>query len=508
MTAQHLKVNPSKTELLFIPGSVNQNTDGSVMASRVSSPAVCAGPTFSRLLVIYVPQPLTFAFPPPGVASHLSSVLRPQFLISGILKQSDKSDTMRRDVIDHQKHKLEKKKKISAVFSHASPLKIFYRYGFRTFAIGQTYCPGYPEKLPSLLRGVVLGVPTDRAQPRRACSVCAAQVFITRTSIRRARTEAAEQASQEVIHACAWETSWGLTTDPNDPILSSGLPAPHNVFVTCDSYGVVLDWSASGLRSEADFLLELVPDYGEIIKIITGGLRCNLSDHLQNMPFNRYYVTSEVEFTCLPKSYTCESGVSFPEELEEYCITLSGNIELIPVRKTNPVCYRGRLMPSPSATVYLIPVIVFSAMGCAVLFLHFFLLMKFKKKSLAKFPKFLVWQENTLMKHTNTLKIETEPVVTNPKVEPDVAISLQYDSPEISALLRLLANSTQPSDNSSSLTSEENMGMDSGSGDPDENYSREAASSLSLAYDCPHRLVEMSTGDVVDAYGPRSHYRQ
>ncbi|XP_026869535.2 interferon gamma receptor 1 [Electrophorus electricus] len=376
-------------------------------------------------------------------------------------------------------------------------------------------------------------------------------------------------------------------------VLSSGLPAPHNVFVTCDSYGVVLDWSASGLRSEADFLLELVPDYGEIIKIITGGLRCNLSDHLQNMPFNRYYVTvrardgteeseaaqseifsyndhataditcyldfpgvhlspgenqllisfinplylyrhtpalrnlttsrglryhvtsrhigtnrSEVEFTCLPKSYTCESGVSFPEELEEYCITLSGNIELIPVRKTNPVCYRGRLMPSPSATVYLIPVIVFSAMGCAVLFLHFFLLMKFKKKSLAKFPKFLVWQENTLMKHTNTLKIETEPVVTNPKVEPDVAISLQYDSPEISALLRLLANSTQPSDNSSSLTSEENMGMDSGSGDPDENYSREAASSLSLAYDCPHRLVEMSTGDVVDAYGPRSHYRQ
>uniref|UniRef100_A0A4W4GE40 Interferon/interleukin receptor domain-containing protein n=1 Tax=Electrophorus electricus TaxID=8005 RepID=A0A4W4GE40_ELEEL len=207
----------------------------------------------------------------------------------------------------------------------------------------------------------------------------------------------------------------------------------------------------------------------------------------------RYHVT--IEFTCLPKSYTCESGVSFPEELEEYCITLSGNIELIPVRKTNPVCYRGRLMP----------IIVFSAMGCAVLFLHFFLLMKFKKKSLAKFPKFL---ENTLMKHTNTLKIETEPVVTNPKVEPDVAISLQYDSPEISALLRLLANSTQPSDNSSSLTSEENMGMDSGSGDPDENYSREAASSLSLAYDCPHRLVEMSTGDVVDAYGPRSHYRQ
>lgn len=38
--------------------------------------------------------------------------------------------------------------------------------------------------------------------------------------------------------------------------------APFGVSVKCDSYGVVVEWMATGLSEQADFLLELKADSG------------------------------------------------------------------------------------------------------------------------------------------------------------------------------------------------------------------------------------------------------
>ncbi|XP_076847906.1 interferon gamma receptor 1 [Brachyhypopomus gauderio] len=369
--------------------------------------------------------------------------------------------------------------------------------------------------------------------------------------------------------------------------LSPVLPAPYNVSVTCDSYGVVLDWEASGLSMEAHFLLELVPDHGNRTTRITGRRHINVSAELQDAAFNRYVVRvkardgtgeseatpspifsynhlatadiicylefpaihlspgdnqlivrfisplhlyghtpalrnlttskkkliyqvtssreggngSDVTFTCIPESDMCECSVMFGEEQEEYCVTLSGEINQTPLRKTEPLCYRGRLRPSPSVKVYLIPVMVSVAVISAVLLLKLCLQKAIKKKNLTKFPKIL---ENKLkFKHLNTiLKMETDPVVENPVVEPDIATSLKSDLPDSTVLLETLANSTQHLDNYSSLISENNTGKDSGSWDPIEKYGIETTSSFASDYDCPHR-IEMSPGDFVDSYGPR-----
>lgn len=40
------------------------------------------------------------------------------------------------------------------------------------------------------------------------------------------------------------------------------VPAPSNVSVACDSYGVMVEWMTDGLREQAEFLLQLIPNHG------------------------------------------------------------------------------------------------------------------------------------------------------------------------------------------------------------------------------------------------------
>ncbi|XP_036413633.1 interferon gamma receptor 1 isoform X2 [Colossoma macropomum] len=72
---------------------------------------------------------------------------------------------------------------------------------------------------------------------------------------------------------------------------SFALPAPSNVTITCDSYGVVVAWTSSGLSENASFTLRLIsnnpsPD----IFINTSSHQCNISELLQDTGFNHYLV--------------------------------------------------------------------------------------------------------------------------------------------------------------------------------------------------------------------------
>ncbi|KAI5625926.1 interferon gamma receptor 1 precursor [Silurus asotus] len=68
------------------------------------------------------------------------------------------------------------------------------------------------------------------------------------------------------------------------------VPPPFNVSVTCDSYGVVVEWMASGLNDTADFLLKLQPDFGENTSVSTKHLRYNISELMLDTAYNRYVV--------------------------------------------------------------------------------------------------------------------------------------------------------------------------------------------------------------------------
>ncbi|KAF5894809.1 interferon gamma receptor 1 precursor, partial [Clarias magur] len=76
--------------------------------------------------------------------------------------------------------------------------------------------------------------------------------------------------------------------------VTHSVPAPSNVSVTCDSYGVVVEWTATNLSEKADFLLEVKPDIGLFYKTpmqnITKYRRFNISDLLLDTAYNRYFV--------------------------------------------------------------------------------------------------------------------------------------------------------------------------------------------------------------------------
>lgn len=72
--------------------------------------------------------------------------------------------------------------------------------------------------------------------------------------------------------------------------LTDAVAAPFGVSVKCDSYGVVVEWMATGLSEQADFLLELKADSGENVSVNTKDLRYNISDLLQDTAYNRYFV--------------------------------------------------------------------------------------------------------------------------------------------------------------------------------------------------------------------------
>ncbi|MCJ8748122.1 hypothetical protein PDJAM_G00161400 [Pangasius djambal] len=72
--------------------------------------------------------------------------------------------------------------------------------------------------------------------------------------------------------------------------LTHAVPAPFDVSVKCDSYGVVVEWMAAGLSAQAEFLLQLKSDFGKNISVSTKYPRYNISDLLLDTAYNQYFV--------------------------------------------------------------------------------------------------------------------------------------------------------------------------------------------------------------------------
>ncbi|XP_062866940.1 interferon gamma receptor 1 [Trichomycterus rosablanca] len=226
-----------------------------------------------------------------------------------------------------------------------------------------------------------------------------------------------------------------------------------------------------------------------------------------------YEVNKQKQFCT---SDMCESNVSFSEEQEEYCVTLSGHISQTPIKETNPICYRGTLNPEKNATVSdspLIPVLI--AVTCTLLFVVLGMVYlakkaerKIMKKNLTKFPSFLV-NKPTHTPVVTPLKIEREHVVKNLQVEP-AKISPNCDLPESTTLLESPSNEDKFSD----FSGEEKPGEELENGELKEQADQDSADpygykmelssgGLSEGYDCPHAKVEISPGDMVAGYGTR-----
>lgn len=206
----------------------------------------------------------------------------------------------------------------------------------------------------------------------------------------------------------------------------------------------------------------------------------------------------EYPFTCTQKSDTCEGTVPFPEEQQEYCVTVFGFIRQTYVQRTEPICYSGSLKPRIPITVYIIPVCVI--LGIVLIFLFMmFLAKKFNKTIKEKFkhnlPYFL--EEASYNPPLTILKPGTERVEKNPLVE-QVTVT--------PVILDLLANSSQPWDFG------DDPGKTAVGGEQEAEIVEEAADhenvvldgSMSAGYDMPHglldRKVEFSPGDMVNTY--------
>ncbi|KAL6481813.1 hypothetical protein MHYP_G00098930 [Metynnis hypsauchen] len=69
------------------------------------------------------------------------------------------------------------------------------------------------------------------------------------------------------------------------------LPAPSNVTITCDSYGVMVAWISSGLRENASFTLQLKSSNpSPNIFVSTSSHQYNISELLQDTGYNHYCV--------------------------------------------------------------------------------------------------------------------------------------------------------------------------------------------------------------------------
>ncbi|KAL7852374.1 hypothetical protein SRHO_G00181590 [Serrasalmus rhombeus] len=69
------------------------------------------------------------------------------------------------------------------------------------------------------------------------------------------------------------------------------LPSPSNVTITCDSYGVMVSWTSSGLSENASFTLQLKSNNpSPHIFINTSSHQYNISELLQDTGYNHYLV--------------------------------------------------------------------------------------------------------------------------------------------------------------------------------------------------------------------------
>ncbi|NP_001347790.1 interferon gamma receptor 1 precursor [Pygocentrus nattereri] len=69
------------------------------------------------------------------------------------------------------------------------------------------------------------------------------------------------------------------------------LPSPSNVTITCDSYGVMVSWTSSGLSENASFNLQLKSNNpSPHIFINTSSHQYNISELLQDTGYNHYLV--------------------------------------------------------------------------------------------------------------------------------------------------------------------------------------------------------------------------
>ncbi|GAA6087777.1 interferon gamma receptor 1 isoform X2, partial [Tachysurus ichikawai] len=200
------------------------------------------------------------------------------------------------------------------------------------------------------------------------------------------------------------------------------------------------------------------------------------------------------EFSCNPKSNTCEGNISFPEKQEQYCVTLLGLIRQTVVRQTRPYCHNGSLYTGPPLSTYLIPLLascaVFFVLALASVFLVKRIKKNIKKEILSSFPEFL--KSKTPL--TDFLIVVPEPV--SPRV------NLVDEDP-----LHIQENITKTeTSHSSDLTEDEHKLKISASSESLDSlcvYGKSddlSSSNSALGYDRPHTLVEISPGDMVQNY--------
>ncbi|KAK2818189.1 hypothetical protein Q7C36_022122 [Tachysurus vachellii] len=68
------------------------------------------------------------------------------------------------------------------------------------------------------------------------------------------------------------------------------VPAPTDVSVKCDSYGVEVEWTADGVSEEAEFELEIKPNFGNTTSVRTKDRRYNISSVFDDTGYNKYFV--------------------------------------------------------------------------------------------------------------------------------------------------------------------------------------------------------------------------
>ncbi|TSK18026.1 hypothetical protein Baya_1406 [Bagarius yarrelli] len=259
------------------------------------------------------------------------------------------------------------------------------------------------------------------------------------------------------------------------------VPTPSKVTVKCDSYGVVVEWMAAGLSQEAEFELEIKPNFGQIISVRNKYLRYNISELLKDPSYNVYVVKVKVrdgkneseflESEAFSYNFLMRANVTC--DLEFPPVTLfprDGNLfvqfvnplhlyrntpALRDLTKSDTLQYslnddkaRNQEHPSTSlfllytlefccslhfgsftalpVTTYLIPLLLASGLFVTLALASVFLVKKVKKiiqkKNLSKLPRCLNKMSFTPL--ITPLKPEQELVGVNPRVEPDVTLTL------------------------------------------------------------------------------------
>ncbi|XP_072513686.1 interferon gamma receptor 1 isoform X2 [Salminus brasiliensis] len=370
-------------------------------------------------------------------------------------------------------------------------------------------------------------------------------------------------------------------------VLLRDLTAVHSfdVTVTCDTYGVVVDWRSSHLlrnSTSQEFHLQLTADTNSYHEpITTWETQYNISKYLQEPGYRSYTVkvkTTDGEYAVSPSfSFnsllmtnvicnltfpeiklrpgdrqlivtfrnplhlyrhtvalrnlsekdnklcyfisstlgnlsntmektcpslqctleTCESAVPFPEEQEEYCITVIGFIRQTYIQKTDPLCYRGSLKPTVPITAYLIPLVVLLVMflmSLAMVFLAKKLNKKIKELSLRGYPDTLKTDlpKCVLVYTPRRVSVELAPVSLNPDSESTIVLQTPQGSS-----CPLISKEDSPGEKSEQ---EEKAGQEASEDGDGVTSSR----SLTLGYDSPHSptemRVEIMSGDTVNTY--------